>query len=38
LRRYANSGEINFKVEDKEAKMEDLADAMETARSIVSTA
>ncbi len=25
LRRYANSGEINFKVEDKEAKMEDLA-------------
>lgn len=25
LRRYANSGEINFKVEDKEAKMEELA-------------
>jgi len=25
LRRYANSGEINFKVKDKETKMEELA-------------
>jgi phosphomannomutase len=25
LRRYANSGEINFRVEDKEGKMEELA-------------